>query len=60
MKNKKQLSPKEISELELPYFELQAYLDATKHAGGLKATKELIKLCQIDEGKYILDVGCGV
>lgn len=28
--------------------------------GGLKATEELIELCHINKGKYILDIGCGV
>ena len=60
MKNKKQLSPEEILELETPYLELQAWWGATKHIGGLKATRELIELCHIDKGKYVLDVGCGV
>ena len=55
-----ELSPEEVSELELSYFELQAYWGATKHMGGLKATKGLIELCHIDEGKYVLDVGCGI
>lgn len=53
-------SPVEISELELTYFGLQAYWGATKHRGGLKATRELIELCRIDNGKYVLAVGCGV
>ncbi len=26
----------------------------------MKATRELIELCHIDKGKYVLDVGCGV
>ena len=55
-----ELSPEEISELETPYFELQAMFGSTKHGGGLTATRELIELCHIDEGKYVLDVGCGV
>jgi len=60
-KNKKQSSPKEISEPEPSYyyFELEAYW-GTKHMGGLKATEELIELCHINKGKYILEVGCGV
>ena len=58
MNNK--LSPEEISELEPSYFELQAYWGATKHIGGLKTTRELIELCHINKGKYVLDVGCGV
>lgn len=43
-----------------PYFELQASWGFTKHAGGLKSTKELIELCHIDKGKYVLEAGCGV
>ena len=60
MENKKQLSPEVISELEHPYFELQASWGMTKHMGGLKATRELIELCHINKGKYVLVVGCGV
>ncbi len=51
---------KGVSDLELSYFELQAYIGTTKHMGGLEATKELIDLCHIGEGLCILDVGCGV
>jgi len=57
---KDELSPEEILDLENPYFELQAYVGTTKHMGGLKTTRELIELCHIDKGKYVLDVGCGV
>ncbi|MBA7504549.1 2-methoxy-6-polyprenyl-1,4-benzoquinol methylase, mitochondrial [subsurface metagenome] len=60
MESKKQVSLEEISKLEPPYFELQAYWGITKHYGGLKATRELIELCHINKGKYVLDVGCGV
>ena len=60
MDNEKQSSRKEISGPEFSYFELQAYWGGTKHYGGLKATEELIELCHINEGKYVLDVGCGV
>ena len=60
MKNKKYLSPGEVSGLENPYFDLQAEMGNTKHMGGLKATKELIELCRIGKDKYVLDVGCGV
>jgi len=42
------------------YFEAQSYWGLTKHLGGIKATRELIELCHISKGKYILDVGCGV
>jgi ubiquinone/menaquinone biosynthesis C-methylase UbiE len=33
---------------------------ATQHGGGSRATRELIELCHVDEGKHVLDVGCGV
>ncbi|MCR4407107.1 MAG: methyltransferase domain-containing protein [Anaerolineae bacterium] len=45
---------------EISYFELQAYVGTTKHMGGLETTKELIELCHINKGSYVLDVGCGV
>ena len=60
MENKKQSSPEEVSELENTYFELQADWGITKHMGGLKATRELVELCHINKGKYVLVVGCGV
>lgn len=41
-------------------FDFQAEVGLTKQIGGLKATEELIELCHIDQGKYVLDVGCGV
>ena len=40
-------------------FDFAAEVGLTKHMGGLEATEELIDLCQISEGSYILDVGCG-
>ncbi|RLG75757.1 MAG: hypothetical protein DRO23_03040 [Thermoprotei archaeon] len=48
------------SELKLSYFNLQAYWGGTKHLGGLKATRELIELCGIGEGMWVLEVSCGV
>jgi arsenite methyltransferase len=50
----------EVPELGSAYFEFQALFGATKHAGGLAATRELLELCHVDEGSYVLDVGCGV
>jgi arsenite methyltransferase len=41
-------------------FDFQAEVGLTKHLGGLGATEELIELCHIGGGKYVLDVGCGV
>ncbi|MFC2001429.1 class I SAM-dependent methyltransferase [Chloroflexota bacterium] len=58
--NKKKLTPEEISELQASYFELQASWGMTKHIGGLKATRELVELCHVNKGKYVLVVGCGV
>jgi len=31
----------------------------TKHWGGIYATRQLIELCNITAGQYILDIGCG-
>jgi SAM-dependent methyltransferase len=42
------------------YFEFLASVGLTKHPGSMKATEELIRLCHIGEGTYVLDVGCGV
>ncbi len=42
------------------YFEIQADFGITKHLGGLRATKELAKLCHMEKGKSVLVVGCGV
>lgn len=60
MGNKKQLSQEETSKPETGYFEIQASWGMTKHMGGLKATRELVELCHINKGKYVLVVGCGV
>jgi arsenite methyltransferase len=59
MENKRQLSPEEVMALEHPYFELQAFIGTTKHMGGMISTKELIAMCGIGEGTYVLEVGCG-
>ena len=50
----------EMSNPELSYFELQAYVGTTKHMGGLETTKTLIELCHIGKDTYVLEVGCGV
>jgi ubiquinone/menaquinone biosynthesis C-methylase UbiE len=46
-------------ENEQTFFDFAAEVGLTKHLGGLAATEELIELCNIGEGKYVLDVGCG-
>lgn len=42
------------------FFDFAAEVGLTKHIGGVEATEELVELCDIGEGKYVLDVGCGV
>ena len=54
------MSAAKVSEPEASYFGVQAFWGVTKHMGGLKATDELVELCHIDEGKYVLEVGSGV
>jgi SAM-dependent methyltransferase len=44
---------------EPTFFDFAAEVGLTKHLGGVGATEELIELCHIGEGKYVLDVGCG-
>jgi len=46
-------------EKEQTFFDFAAEVGLTKHLGGVKATEELIELCHIGGGKYVLDVGCG-
>ena len=41
-------------------FDYQAYAGLTKHLGGLEATEELIRLCEISSDDEVLEVGCGV
>jgi len=41
------------------FFDFAAYVGLTKHLGGVEATEELIALCHIGKGSYVLDVGCG-
>jgi arsenite methyltransferase len=60
VESKRKSLQKDISVPEFSYFELQAYWGGTKHYGGLKATRELIKLLDLREDKYVLDIGCGV
>lgn len=40
-------------------FDFQAEVGLTKHLGGMKSTEELLALCAISSGQYVLDVGCG-
>jgi arsenite methyltransferase len=47
-------------ENEQTFFDFAAEVGLTKHLGGLGATEELVELCHIGEGNYVLDVGCGV
>ncbi len=46
-------------EKEAGLFDFAAEVGYTKQLGGLEATEELMELCHVSEGKYILDVGCG-
>lgn len=41
------------------FFDFAAEVGLTKHLGNLEATDKMADLCQINEGSYVLDVGCG-
>lgn len=42
------------------YFDYMARLGLTKHLGSMEATRQLIEMCHIRDGEFVLDVGCGV
>ena len=44
---------------EQHFFDFAAEVGLTKHLGGVEATESLVEQCHIEEGKYVLDVGCG-
>jgi ubiquinone/menaquinone biosynthesis C-methylase UbiE len=48
-----------MSQGEEQFFDFAAEVGLTKHLGGMKGTEELVRLCRIGEGSYVLDVGCG-
>ena len=41
------------------FFDFAAEVGLTKHLGGVRATEDLVELCHIGQGRYVLDVGCG-
>ena len=45
---------------EQTFFDFAAEAGLTKHFGGHEGTEELVGLCHVGEGSYVLDVGCGV
>jgi hypothetical protein len=47
-----------FDEFGLPrYLDMQAEIGYTKHIGGVKATQELLVLCQVSQDKVVLNVG---
>ena len=60
MEKNKLLKSKASEPSSINYLDLQAYTGATKHMGGLEATKDLLQFCHINIGSIILDIGCGV
>jgi ubiquinone/menaquinone biosynthesis C-methylase UbiE len=45
---------------EPTFFDFAAEVGLTKHIGGREATEVLLTLCHIDQGRHVLDIGCGV
>jgi SAM-dependent methyltransferase len=41
------------------FFDFAAEVGLTKHLGSVEATEQLVELCHIGDGSYVLDVGCG-
>lgn len=44
---------------EEAFFDFAAEVGLTKHLGGVEATEQLARLCHIQAGSHVLDVGCG-
>lgn len=44
---------------EESFFDFAAEVGFTKHLGGVEASDELARLCQIGPLSHVLDVGCG-
>jgi SAM-dependent methyltransferase len=42
------------------YLDFQAIVGITKHTGGIGATRELLALCQVNQAREVLEVGCGI
>ena len=56
----KHIGKEVIMKKQQSFFDFAAEVGLTKHIGGVEATEVLIGLCHISEGKYVLDIGCGV
>lgn len=50
---------RDTKEPDLSYFGLQAHVGTTKHMGGHQSTRDLVDLCHVSGGRFVLDVGCG-
>jgi len=44
----------------IQYLDMQAYVGISKHNGGFEATDELLSLCQVEQARQVLNVGCGI
>ncbi len=44
---------------EFSYFQIQSMWGVTKHFGGVRVTRQLAGLCQVNRDSYVLEVGCG-
>lgn len=42
------------------FLDMQAKVGITKHIGGIEATNELLSLCQIEDAREVLNMGCGI
>jgi len=42
------------------FLDMQAKVGITKHIGGLRATKDLLAMCHIEDAGEVLEVGCGI
>jgi arsenite methyltransferase len=54
------MMPKNNTQSEAKFLDMQAEIGVTKHIGGFEATNELLSLCHIKDAREVLNAGCGI
>lgn len=54
------MNTKDNAHADSKFLDMQASVGITKHIGGFDATNELLALCQIEDAREVLNVGCGI
>jgi SAM-dependent methyltransferase len=46
--------------MQSKFLDMQAEVGISKHIGGLRATRDLLSMCHVDDAREVLEVGCGI